>query len=274
MQSDTICIWNLNLCYRTLGDGPDVLFVHGWASSGRMWGAAMQALADRYRCWAVDLVGFGDSDKPRNGWYALPNYTATLRQFAEVVGVRQAHVVGHSMGGMIALDLAASYPWLVRRLAVINPVVTGRIQFPLPPRLDTLDAVSGPRYPLPLLALARHAWPAAARFAARHPASAWASARSLVGRWGDWAKPTADSALGGIRAILNYDTTPLLPQIASPTLVMVGEHDPTISPGEGRLAADRIPNSRLEVLPAGHHIADEMPREFLALLSEFLAAAD
>jgi pimeloyl-ACP methyl ester carboxylesterase len=267
MQPDTICIWNLNLCYRTLGEGPDVLFVHGWASSGRMWQAAMRALADRYRCWAVDLVGFGDSDKPANGWYALPNYTATLHQFAETVGLRQAHVVGHSMGGMIALDLAAAYPALVRRLAVINPAVTGRIEFPLPPRLDIR-----PRYPL--LALASRAWPAAAGFALRYPVSAWTAFRGLLRRWEDWAKPTADSALGGIQAILDYDTTPLLPRILAPTLVMIGEHDPTISPSEGRLAAERIPNARLEVLPAGHQIFDERPREFLALLSAFLDSAD
>ncbi len=267
MQSQTICISKLNLCYRTLGRGPDVLFLHGWASSGRMWRATMEALAGQFRCWAVDLAGFGDSDKPTNGWYALPNYTATVRQFAETVGLQRPHVVGHSMGGMIALDLAASHPEWVRRLVVINPVVTGQIRLPLPP-------LSKRPARLPMLALARRAWPSAVRFAVEHPAGAVRSAGSLLRNARDMAKATVDSAFGGLQAIADYDTTPRLGRICAPTLVFVGEHDPAVSPAQGRLAAARIPNARLEAWPGGHHVFDERPAEFRALLSDFLAAPD
>src|SRR3990172_3827194 len=116
MQFGRIRTQNLNLHYRVLGVGPDVLLIHGWASSWRMWQATMESLAPRFRCWALDLAGFGDSDKPSNGWYALPNYTAIACAFAEAAGLERAHLGGHSMGGMIALDLAAAQPGFVRRL--------------------------------------------------------------------------------------------------------------------------------------------------------------
>ena len=267
MQSETICIAQLNLCYRALGDGPDVLFLHGWASSGRMWQSTMQALAGRYRCWAVDLVGFGDSDKPSNGWYALPNYTATLHKFIEIAGLQRPAVVGHSMGGMIALDLAATYPSLVRRLVAINPVVTGKIGLPLP---DLADRPAR----LPLARLARHAWPSFVGFAARHPVSAARSAGSLWRNSRDFAKATVDSAFGGLEAMAGYDTSPRLGQISAPTLVLVGQHDPVVPPSEGRHAAARIPHARLEEMPTGHHLLDERPGEFQGLLASFLDAPD
>jgi len=267
MRPDTICISNLNLCYRTVGAGPDVLFIHGWASSGRMWGAAMAALAGRFRCWAVDLAGFGDSDKPGEGWYALPNFTATVRQFAAMMGLERAHVVGHSMGGMIALDLAAAAPQFVNRLAVVNPVVTGHIRAPLPARLEQAPKV-------PLLELARYAWPVALRYALRPPLSASASVRNLFSRGDDMFKPSPESAMGSIRAMVNYDCSPRLPAVQAPTLVVLGDHDPVVAPAEGRIAAACIPNARLVTLSAGHQIADERPREFAELLGSFLAAED
>ena len=190
-----------------------------------------------------------------------------MRQFAETVGLQQPHVVGHSMGGMIALDLAASHPEWVRRLVVINPVVTGQIRFPLP-------SLSKRPARLPLLALARPGWPSALRFAVQHPASAVQSTLSLRRNVQDMLKATVDSAFGGLQAIADYDTTPKLSRISAPTLVVVGEHDPAVSPAEGRLAAARIPNARLEAWPGGHHVFEERPREFRALLSAFLAAPD
>jgi pimeloyl-ACP methyl ester carboxylesterase len=267
MQSETICISKLNLCYRTLGRGPDILFLHGWASSGRTWQGIMQALAANFRCWAVDLAGFGDSDKPTNGWYALPNYTASVREFAETVGLQRPHVVGHSMGGMIALDLAADYPDWVRRLVVVNPVVTGQVRYPLPP-LDQRPA----RWPI--LALARASWPWVMRFAAQHPVKALSAGRSLIRNSGDMAKATVDSAFGSLQAIADYDVTPRLGGIRAPTLVCVGEHDPVVSPAEGRLAAACIPNARLETWPTGHNLFEERLGEFQALLSAFLSAPD
>lgn len=268
MQSGTVRVRNLNLFYRTLGAGPDVLLLHGWASSSGMWRSTMQALAGRFRLWALDLHGFGDSDKPNGGCYSVPNYTASVRDFAESVGIRQARIVGHSMGGMIALDLAAAHAGLVRRLVLVNPVVSGQIRMPLP-------ALSNHRrVRRPLVLLARRALPMVMDWAVRYPATAWLSARSLLRSRRDFFRATPDSILGCLRAMLDYDTTPMLPRISSPTLVIVGDRDPVVSPDEGCLAAERIPGARLEVFRAGHQLYDERPAQFQAALRSFLDTPD
>ena len=102
----------------------------------------------------------------------------------------------------------------------------------------------------PLAALARRAWPFAVRLSTPHPVTNWLAARSLWRNDEDLGKATFESAMGGLRAVTQYDTSDILPRIAAPTLVVVGDRDPVVSPNEGRLAARRIPGARLEVMRA------------------------
>lgn len=261
MQTETLRVQDLNLHYLASGTGPDVLFIHGWASSCRMWQGAMEFLAPHFRCWAIDLAGFGDSDKPANGWYTVPNFTAYVRAFAREAGIERAHVVGHSMGGMIALDLAATHRDFVQRLVVVNPVVTGRT------RLQVHRLINR-GFDRPLLSLTMQVWPVVVKI----PFGRLLAAQ--VGRNPqDLTKATIESALGGLRALTGYDTTPRLPQIAAPSLVVVGARDLVVSPREGRLAAERVPDAQLVVMPTGHSPVDDKAAEFNSLLSSFLAAA-
>jgi pimeloyl-ACP methyl ester carboxylesterase len=262
MQSGTARIRDLTLFYRTLGDGPDVLLIHGWASSSRTWLATMSSLAAHFRCWALDLYGFGDSDKPYGDCYNIPGYVDLITEFAQALGIRQAAVVGHSMGGMIALALSATSS-LVNRLVVVNPVVTGRVRLPL----ASLEARR--RLRRPLVALARHAWPAASALALQLAGAGWPLPAGP-----DFFRGTPDSLLGCLRALTGYDTTPLLPAITAPTLVVVGDRDMVISPAEGELAARHIRGARLEVLQGGHRIFDDQPARFEAALCSFLAVPE
>src|SRR5262245_49370027 len=106
MESNTLPVDGLLIHYNVIGNGPDAVFVHGWGASRRMWSHAASALAEHYRCWSLDLPGCGDSDRPVDHWYSIPNFTALLRGFMEGHGLRQVRLVGHSMGGMITLNLA------------------------------------------------------------------------------------------------------------------------------------------------------------------------
>src|SRR3990172_12536173 len=82
-----LTIDGLRLHYQTAGHGPAVLLIHGWASSWRMWARTMSRLAlNGYRAWAVDLIGFGESDKPGDGWYTLDRFTGTLNAFCDQMG--------------------------------------------------------------------------------------------------------------------------------------------------------------------------------------------
>jgi pimeloyl-ACP methyl ester carboxylesterase len=266
MRDHTTTLHGMTIHYRVEGRGPDILMIHGWGSSRRMWAQLSAPLAATHRCWSLDLPGCGDSDKPEDGWYSIPNYTATLREFMRVHEMRRAHVVGHSMGGLIALDLAAAHPEAVARLVVINPVVTGRA------RSRPLIHLSR-NHSRSLVDLTLRLTPRVVGPVLSHPLGERlpAPVRHFRRRAEDFFKGTPDSVLGTGRATLTYDMAPRLPRITAPTLVIVGSRDAVVPGSEGELAARRIPESRLEVLRAGHLVTDERPTETLRLVREFLA---
>src|SRR5438045_1003542 len=100
----------LKTAYYTGGTGKrDVLLLHGWASSGRMWLHTMWALRHEYRLWALDLPGFGDSQAPPTDWYTVERYTDHVAAFCEAMGICPYASIGHSMGGRITFDLGRRY---------------------------------------------------------------------------------------------------------------------------------------------------------------------
>jgi pimeloyl-ACP methyl ester carboxylesterase len=263
MLSETAHINDFTLHYLVEGHGPDVLMVHGWGSSRRMWAHLSSELSSARRCWSVDLPGFGDSDKPTNGWHSIPNYTATLHHFMEAMGLQRAHVIGHSMGGLIALDFAATHPERVTRLVAINPVVTGRATWGRMADwgrsaavLDRTQRLSR-RLIHPVLA---------------HPLgdSLHHGVKYLRRRFEDFSRTTAETLMSSGRAIVTYDVLPKLPRITAPTLIVLGSLDANVPNSEGHLAAVEIPNARLVVFTAGHSLTDDRPAEAVRLLREFL----
>ncbi|MBI3243927.1 MAG: alpha/beta hydrolase [Chloroflexi bacterium] len=264
-----ITLDGLQIGYRVQGRGPDVLLLHGWVSSGRMWQTMMDALESRFRLWAPDLPGFGDSEKPEHSWYSIANYNRFVRQFMARLALEQVDVIGHSMGGMLAFDLAIEHPEQVRRLAAINPVVTGRTH------LD-LRLLSESSFGQQMLKLGRWVWPLAT---SDWPDWAWLGVdrkRAIYARRirEDWGKATSDSAMSSLRAIARNDLTPRLTQVKAPTLVVVGNRDLTAPNSEGRLAAHSVPGARLVVLPTGHLPTDDLPDRTQTLVEEFLGVRE
>jgi len=266
IQSQYVKVGGLSVQYDTAGDcgSPVLLFVHGWASSSRMWREAMEALAGDFQCLAPDLPGFGESERPPAGWYTLPNYLRFLHGFCDSLGIRQAHLVGHSMGGTIALGLAADAPERVDRLVAVNPVVTGKVWL-------NMGRFAGSPLRRAMLTAARALWPVAI-----NPVISWslqgdlATSPGMRRRREDLAKSAPDAVLSGIRAVVTSDISVRLAAISAPTLVMIGEHDTTVPPSEGRLAADLIGGAALKYFAAGHLPSDEQPDEFAEALREFL----
>ncbi len=240
----------------------EVLMIHGWASSGRMWQVMMDGLSPRYRCWALDLPGFGDSDKPENGWYSIRQYIELVAAFCETMNITRPHVIGHSMGGMIALGLAAEHPMPLGRVVAINPVVSGRTYI--------VQLLSKRPFGAVFLTLGRWAWPLTT--------SSWLTPW-LVRQHDvpmrrireDWAKTSPHAAVASAGAINRHDLTGKLPGVTVPTLIVIGSRDLTAPNAEGRLAGRLIPGARLEVLPSGHLPTDDLPDEIFRLTSDFLA---
>ena len=254
--------------YCVEGFGPDVLMIHGWASSHRMWERPLKRLAlSGFRAWAIDLPGSGASDSHRaaTDWYTIVNLTRVVEAFVERVGVQSVTLVGHSMGGAIALELAHQRRDFTRALVLVAPAVSGKLGLALH---ILLDSSFGRR----LLDLSQ-----------RHNALALLGERTMFGApWlarkpalrrdvQDLARTAPEAAIGGLNAVLDFDFTDRLSRLAVPTLVVVGSRDITLPPSEGELAASEIPGARLvKMCGVGHQPVDERPEEFECLLVEFL----
>jgi 3-oxoadipate enol-lactonase len=166
-------------------------------------------------------------------------------------------LVGHSMGGAIALELAHGRPDLTHALVLVSPAVSGKLGLALH---VLLDSSLGRR----LLNLSQ-----------RHNTLALLGERTMFGApWlarnpalrrdvQDLARTAPNAAIGGLNAVLDFDFTDRLSRLDVPTLVVVGSRDITLPPSESELAASRIPGSRLvKMRGVGHQPVDERPEEF------------
>jgi pimeloyl-ACP methyl ester carboxylesterase len=138
--------------YRVMGGGPPVLLVHGWLSSSRIWEQLAGRLAQRFTVYTLDLSGFGESDKPLSG-YGVRNGSRLLYAFCAHFGLTRTNVIGHDLGGNMAVKLAADHPDLVGRLVLVaTPADEDQIDLPTPLWLATLPVLGSIFYTLGRLA--------------------------------------------------------------------------------------------------------------------------
>ena len=123
--------------YEALGRGEPLIFVHGWLGSWRYWWPSMQALSTQHRTFAFDLWGFGDSSKEQQ-MYSLDTYVSMLDQFMGHLGIRPPiSLVGHALGGVVALRFANRHPDRVKRLVTVALPIMGSY---INERLKTMNA--------------------------------------------------------------------------------------------------------------------------------------
>ena len=248
------------LRYSAEGSGPVVLLVHGFALDGRMWGPQVAALRDAYRVVTVDLPGFGPSPVDVGAQSAA----RALIDVLDKVTDRASHVVGLSLGGAVATDLALAFPASVRSLTLIDALLRGR-----PPGIKAWgEAASLAKQGN--LTRARDAWLGDDLFAgARAHPQVLASVREMAadydgGHWCDRA--TTRFEVG--------DPASRLGEIAAPALVLVGEHDlPTFRAMAGEYAS-ALARASLQIIPGAGHLSNlEAPDLVNASLSRFFASA-
>src|SRR5438034_10777632 len=120
LQSGMIRLGDLDVHQVHGGRGRPVLFIHGLGSSGYMeWRFNLEPTATRHRVYAPDLPGYGRTDKPR-ARYTVPYFARFIERYMEDRGLRSAALIGASLGGRIALEVAFDRPGLVRKLALVN----------------------------------------------------------------------------------------------------------------------------------------------------------
>jgi pimeloyl-ACP methyl ester carboxylesterase len=262
--------------YRVAGSGPTVVLIHGMINSSRHWEGVAERLAGSYRVVAPDLIGHGDAATPR-GDYSLGAHAASIRDLLTTIGVERATIVGHSLGGGVAMQFFYQFPQRTERLVLISSGGLGREVSPmlrgaaLPVASPLLRLAAQPR-------LVEAIAGAAAWMRDRGDArSAYLTAIARALR--PLQEPGARRAfLQTLRSVIDFqgqhisarDRLYLLGEMA--TLIVWGERDRTIPLRHGREAEAAIPRCRFETLPRAAHFPHlEDPDGLAAILADFIA---
>jgi len=250
---------DIRLYYEVAGEGDPIVFIHGLGSSARDWEYQVPFFAPRYRVVVFDVRGHGRSDKPP-GPYSVPLFAQDTAALIRALEAAPAHVVGISMGGMIALQLAVDEPALVRSLVVVNsgPELVVRT---FRERLMILQRFLIVR----LLGMRKMGEVLSQRL---FPRPDQAPLRQMfVERW---AENDPRAYREAMRALVGWSVADRLGDIRCPTLVIASDQDYTpVSAKEAYVA--RMPNARLVVIPNAHHaVTVERPDEFNQVLLDFL----
>jgi pimeloyl-ACP methyl ester carboxylesterase len=261
--------------YRTAGSGPVVLLVHGIAGTSEQWADIAPVLAESFTVVAPDLLGHGRSAKPQ-GDYSLGAYAVSLRDLLVVLGHRRASIVGHSLGGGIAMQFAYEYPVFAERLIVVSSGGLGREVHPLL-RAATLP---GAEVVLPLLVHERvlGAGGAVGQVLARLGLRAGPDIAEMARGYASLGDAEARAAfLHTVRAVIDHNgqrvsaADRLYLSSMLPALIVWGRRDPLIPAAHGEFAHAQMPGSRLEIFEeAGHFPHLDDPIRFAAVLREFL----
>jgi pimeloyl-ACP methyl ester carboxylesterase len=263
------------LHYRIGGDGPLLVLVHGITNSSASWEPVLATLARRFTVIAPDLLGHGDSAKPR-GDYSLGANASLLRDFMLALGHERATIVGHSLGGGIAMQFAYQFPDRIERLVLVSSGGLGREVT----ALLRAVALPGAEFVLPLLVSGPLVSAGATisgwidRIGVRlgsdvaAMATGFASLQDIEARRAFVQTARAVIDAGGQRV---NATDKLYLAEAVPTLLLWGDRDPIIPVRHGIRAHELMPGSRLRIFAgAGHFPHHDDPAGFAAAITEFV----
>lgn len=233
----SVQVGDIGMYYELHGDGPPVVFIGGLGAELTLFAAVTERLARSFRVLAFDNRGAGRSDKP-DVPYSIPMMATDTLRLMDALGIARAHVIGVSMGGRIAIDLAAAHPERVERLVLISTSATGvgRLRMSLPARL-----LSGAKR---LHLLPREA----------HPQPDFAHRRQVA-------------------ASVSYDGADRLARITAPTLILHARHDRSMPLARAQATQAGIAGARIEVFHGGHMFFLLSQRDaVLARIEQFLAS--
>nr|WP_318764193.1 alpha/beta hydrolase [Aminobacter niigataensis] len=259
-KQDCLLPNGIRLAYVEMGEagGTPVLLLHGFTDSARSWSLIAPHLAGGFRLIAPDLRGHGRSDRPE-GCYTIPEMAHDVRLFLAEIGIANAHVVGHSLGGRLAQALAERWPQMVGKIVLMSTSAVPReragwlwenilaLRDPIDPESAFIRAWCAGTVPVDEAFLSH-----VRRECASVPARIWHSIHY---------EQTA------------YDPFPLLQDISAPTLMMRGEHDDIATAEHQAQMLGAIDGARLITLPGlGHNMHWEAPGLVAGRISAFLQA--
>lgn len=268
---ETIDVDGRTVAFSSTGTGPAVVMLHGWPTSSFLWRRVTPAVATDNRVIAVDLPGFGHSAKPPTG-YDFPHYHRVLDRLLDALGLHRVALVGHDLGGPIALHWALHHPARVTRIALLNTLVYAQFS------PGVLDFVRSCRDPARRAALTSRAGiTEVMRAGVADPAVLTDEVLDAV--VAPFAEETSQLALAaagaglGVRGFVEIEHR--LAELQVPVRVVYGARDrvlPDIADTVARLRAD-LPHAEItELSGCGHFLQEEAPALVGRLLGTFLAA--
>jgi pimeloyl-ACP methyl ester carboxylesterase len=247
--------------YEAYGRGQPVILLHGWLGSWGYWMGTMEALKGQYRCYALDFWGFGDSGKRRER-YLVTDFVMLVDEFMDRLGIETAPIVGHSMGGTVALSLALEKPRRVRKVIVVGSPIAGD-------SLNIFLRLAGRQW------IAYGVWhlPIALKFGIKlfspQIVRDWRVWYEMVSR--DLSSTTLAAFFTSIASLRHTDLRPKLAEIRIPTLGIYGLRDNIVAPKQAHLV-NKIACSQVNIMAGSKHfpMLDE-PQRFNRHLAEFLS---
>jgi pimeloyl-ACP methyl ester carboxylesterase len=275
VRQEEILLHGHRVTYRSAGSGPLVLLIHGIAGSSQQWDDVIAPLAERFSVLAPDLLGHGRSAKPR-GDYSLGAYAVSVRDLLIALGHRRATVVGHSLGGGIAMQFSYEYPVFCERLVLVSSGGLGRRVH----RLLQAASLPGAEVVLPLIT-SPPLIAAASAVAQRLSRLGLQLGPDLVEMGRGYASLSDTGArqafIHSLRAVIEpggqrvsaRDRLYLAEMV--PSLIVWGAADPLIPVEHAAIAQREMPGSRLEIFEdAGHFPFLEEPERFAEVLGHFI----
>jgi 3-oxoadipate enol-lactonase len=273
----TVTIGDIELYYEEHGSGEPLLLIMGLAADSMAWLFQLPAFAERYRTIVFDNRGVGRSSKPA-GPYTIQAMADDTAGLLNAIGIEQAHVVGVSMGGMIAQELALRHPQRVRSLvlACTYPEPDEEIRIGRSSSIAQLGGSVGADGAAQLdlatvdpMMIFQTLLPKV--FSLSFIQNQLASLMQLFGGALQWGF-SVEAIMAQVDAVMSHSATDRLGNIRTPTLVITGDSDLLIPPANSDLIASRIPGARLVKIPGGTHGFNfETPDVFNREIIDFLA---
>jgi pimeloyl-ACP methyl ester carboxylesterase len=257
IQSKKINIGGRDVHYYTAGCGEPLVVIHGGGGDARTWLNNIDVLSRNYTVFAPDLPGYGGS-QPLIGHYYIPELTKFVGNFSDSLGLDRFHLVGHSLGGGIALNYALEAPGKIKKLVLVSSLCLGS-EIALWVRLLSIPALLRSIGYIVISVLNGIKWVVKTMMAPM-----------------EFIMPLSEASvlIGGSVTTLKEQTLVLvnrLSEIVMPTLLVWGAKDPIVPVRHAYAAAQVIPDCRLEIFEnRGHNVHRDEIQKFSSVLSGFL----
>ncbi|HEX2411434.1 MAG TPA: alpha/beta hydrolase [Solirubrobacteraceae bacterium] len=279
LTANELTLHGHRVTYRTAGRGPVLLLLHGVTNSSQTWEHVAPLLSKRFTVIAPDLLGHGESATPR-GDYSLGAHAAGARDVLSALGHTRVTVVGHSLGGGIAMQFAYQFPERCERLVLVSSGGLGREVH----LLLRAAALPGADYVLPFIASRQllGVGKGLGSMLRRVHLAPGGDLEVLAQGFASLDNAGSRQAfLHTVRAVIEPSGQRVSAQdrlalaALMPTLIVWGERDSIIPVAHGEAAHAAMPGSRLEIFPdAGHMPHDDDPERFAAVVSAFCDDTD